>query len=1182
MAVCKHYQSGLLQDTLRDGHTSQNSSATSYSCSNRFSGAGSIDDETTFFGSSSESSVLSHPEQNHCSLDSAVNNQNVCCTMDYQSSSGLPTQLSLSSMQIQQTTPDAYVDCSNSFSNTVNTPSSVQYDTYCQNIAHTAPLQSQLCSEKLHEIDQKNIASRCAGGSESGYLPFNSKSMQYRILRSYINYKSSQASSGGQGKSQVPFVKYIHSTICKGRICLCRLCISLVSHFDSCNLSGCYLCYPVRVFKVEGSKKTNWTLDVEEHSCLRSGTSEDMLSLKRQKIENKCSIESAGSHSSMDSEVTEMKADVSTIQDHESFKKRKAISYTNDCPYSKRFSSSSDEFTLSCKPEEIDHKRIVEMSDEVVSKNVPVFHEGIVHQHEKTEMQMHFTDKLTEAMPVSRIESIAPTVNSQSEMKTQKQKIHGVSLTEYFTPDQLREHMRSLQQSKWIEKGVLKEKGENTMASRSEDYCQLCGVDKKITFPPVPIYCALCGARIKRTYYCSSDGKEAHHSFCLLCYKESRGGSVKINGAAISKSKLMKRGNNEEHEEPWVQCDRCEGWQHQICALFNDKIDLEGRAKYICPKCYLKDVETGKHKPLALTAFAAKDLPRSKLSDHIEQRLFGRLKQERQARANMEKKNIEEVIGAENLVVRVVSSVNKQLKMGERFLSIFHGRNYPPEFPYRSKVILMFQKIEGVDVCIFGMHVQEFGSECPQPNQRCVYISYLDSVKYFRPEIKTATGEALRTFVYHEVLLGYLDYCKSRGFAACHIWACPPIKGEDYILYCHPESQKTPRPEKLRQWYKSLLRKATEEKTIVGFTNIYDQLFLPSEGCNVKVTAARLPHFDGDYWSNIAEDMLWTLEKDSGEELQKKVNKLVSRRYLKTIRQTDQTDDAAKDILLMLKLGQKIVSAKEDFFVVHLQSVCMYCHNVIPTSSQCHCNQCKKYQLCGRCHDTGQRLEKINTYHFSSKQKQSLSKATEDNDINFENPLFDSRQVFKTFCHTNNYLFDTLRRAKHSSMMLLYHFHNPRMPFLGATSPNYNMVDQGRQCEISSKPSVCDSFCQGKNAADYHMREMTSNSSMENYAQVAKKIEGRREQLGRELLKVAQHASQCYAPLSHPCAYPNCMNLKKLFHHATKCNTHIAGGCQLCKKAWVIIDLHSKNCHRPISDCHFPRCMDLKLYRGSR
>ncbi|KAL1098812.1 hypothetical protein V6Z11_D05G122500 [Gossypium hirsutum] len=780
-------------------------------------------------------------------------------------------------------------------------------------------------------------------------------------------------------------------------------------------------------------------------------------------------------------------------------------------------------------------------------------------------------------------ENVTQSSEGAAGNKSGKPKIKGVSLTELFTPEQVREHITGLRQ--WV--GQSKAKAEKNQAmehSMSENSCQLCAVER-LTFEPPPIYCSHCGARIKRNamYYTVGAG-DTRHYFCIPCHNESRGDSIVVDGTAIPKARLEKKKNDEETEEWWVQCDKCEAWQHQICALFNGRRNDGGQAEYTCPNCYIEEVERGERKPLPQSAvLGAKDLPRTILSDHIEQRLFRRLKQERQERAKVQGKSYDEVPGAEALVVRVVSSVDKKLEVKPRFLEIFQEENYPLEFPYKSKVVLLFQKIEGVEVCLFGMYVQEFGSECAFPNQRRVYLSYLDSVKYFRPEVKAVTGEALRTFVYHEILIGYLEYCKKRGFTSCYIWACPPLKGEDYIIYCHPEIQKTPKSDKLREWYLAMLRKASKENIVVDLTNLYDHFFLTTGECKAKVTAARLPYFDGDYWPGAAEDLIIQLRQEDGRKLNKKgtIKKTLTKRALKASGQADLSSNASKDLLLMHKLGETISPMKEDFIMVHLQHCCTHCCILMVSGSRWVCNQCKNFQICDRCYETEQKREERERHPFNQREKHVLYPVeitdvptdTKDRDEILESEFFDTRQAFLSLCQGNHYQYDTLRRAKHSSMMVLYHLHNPTAPAF-VTTCNVCHLDietgQGWRCEVCPDYDVCNS-CYYKDGGIDHPHKLTNHPSLaERDAQNKEARQLRVVQL-RKMLDLLVHASQCR---SAHCQYPNCRKVKGLFRHGIQCKKRASGGCVLCKKMWYLLQLHARACKE--SECHVPRCRDLK------
>lgn len=183
---------------------------------------------------------------------------------------------------------------------------------------------------------------------------------------------------------------------------------------------------------------------------------------------------------------------------------------------------------------------------------------------------------------------------------------------------------------------------------------------------------------------------------------------------------------------------------------------------------------------------------------------------------------------------------------------------------YKSKGILLFQKIDGLDICLFSMYVQEYDASAAQPNSRRVYIAYLDSVEYFRP--RTA-----RTKVYHEILAAYLLWSQLRGFRAAHIWACPPQRGNNFIFWCHPQHQKTPSKDRLLEWYRAMLQRAKELGALHKVSNLYDAYFkdinatLASQPTppNAPATAAVLaravsdsnftrlhspPLFEGDFW----------------------------------------------------------------------------------------------------------------------------------------------------------------------------------------------------------------------------------------------------------------------------------------------------------------------------------------------
>lgn len=299
--------------------------------------------------------------------------------------------------------------------------------------------------------------------------------------------------------------------------------------------------------------------------------------------------------------------------------------------------------------------------------------------------------------------------------------------------------------------------------------------------------------------------------------------------------------NDAVEPDPFTRCTECGRKQHQTCELYHDSIWPEG---LVCCKCLQE--QKGKHRKG--NKYSAERLPQTKLGEHIEARVNDFLAKQK---ANTGKVHI-----------RVVYSADKSVEAKPKL----HGT--VDEFPYRLKTILVFQEIDGIDVCIFGMYAQEYGSECPAPNTRRVYIEYLDSVHYFRPK-------QYRTDVYHEVLLGYMDYVKQLGYTMVHIWASPPRKGEDYIFDCHPADQKIPTPKRLQDWYKKMLERGKTYGIVSKFNNIVEQVK------EDKLTSVgELPFFEASHLLKVLEKA--ENDKKASETSQKKTKRSNAKSKAKT------------------------------------------------------------------------------------------------------------------------------------------------------------------------------------------------------------------------------------------------------------------------------------------------------------
>jgi E1A/CREB-binding protein len=283
------------------------------------------------------------------------------------------------------------------------------------------------------------------------------------------------------------------------------------------------------------------------------------------------------------------------------------------------------------------------------------------------------------------------------------------------------------------------------------------------------------------------------YTYCVKCFDSVKNDSIFVGDdptqtlIQIPKSLFLLAKNYSGEPEPMIDCIVCTRRFHQVCALDLDQIWPEG---FICNTCIHQYNLKRKQNPYVASKLSGNDL-----ASRLEQRVNDFLRNED--------------CQTGYVTIRILAETDKICQVKPQ-LKKYYPNQVVNGYPYRTKAIFAFQQIEGVDVVFFGMYLQEYDEHCPAPNTRRVYISLFDTVPFFQPKIHQKN-------VYHEILIGYLDYAKQHGYIYAHLWTCPPSHGIDYIFYRHPPEQHMLNQKSMNDWCKEMLNKAILEHIIINY-----------------------------------------------------------------------------------------------------------------------------------------------------------------------------------------------------------------------------------------------------------------------------------------------------------------------------------------------------------------------------
>jgi E1A/CREB-binding protein len=202
-----------------------------------------------------------------------------------------------------------------------------------------------------------------------------------------------------------------------------------------------------------------------------------------------------------------------------------------------------------------------------------------------------------------------------------------------------------------------------------------------------------------------------------------------------------------------------------------------------------------------------------------------------------------------------------------------------------------------------------------------------------------------------------------------------------------------------------------------------------------------------------------------------------------------------------------------------------------------------------------------------------------DKDPTITCDLMNGRDEFLNFARDKHYEFSSLRRAKYSTMALLYELHNQNSEkFVYTCNKCRNTMEVRFHCMTCDDFDLC-TQCYESTGHEHKMEKLLAGANPSSEEGSGDKSDADKSALAKQgaqgqgtsgldskgqlkphievYLKTFMHAVLCR---NANCTFAKCMQFKRVVQHSKQCQRYKSGNCDFCRQLIALCYYHAKTC----------------------